>query len=357
MRLHDLRHGAASLMPAAGIDMTVVSETLGHSTLGLTADTYTSVYRHRPAARLAPRSTPATFEDAAPRRVLASGTDSRCGARRRRSSRAAWCQIVPFWLLTYPWWATRLAAMGSGAAAPDIADRLGGVGHERGSTSGRPMRSPAIEHVDDHCNTRHSDERNRKDLIWTLSQWASRRWDNEWSRLAVIQVLVGIHSGCSLMLPTPSPARTGHDIDLAPAVSPTDAIRTPDKDPGWRQEATATTGPLRPAAAHPAPPAGSALPGRRARADVELVYGVDRALRLRSPEPDTGHCPRYKVDRLLAGHVAARLPLTGSGGGGVGPPKERDSLNGGEVAGVVGAVQCVRSQGSSGNTTAPAPGQ
>jgi hypothetical protein len=162
MRLHDLRHGAASLMPAAGIDMTVVSETLGHSTLGLTADTYTSVYRRRPAARLAPRSTPATFEDAAPRRVLASGTDSRCGARRRRSSRAAWCQIVPFWLLTYPWWATRLAATGSGAAAPDIADRLGGVGHERGSTSGRRMKSPAIEYVDDHCNSRHSDERNRK---------------------------------------------------------------------------------------------------------------------------------------------------------------------------------------------------
>lgn len=44
IRLHDLRHGAASLMLAAGVDMKVVSETLGHSTLGLTADTYTSVF-------------------------------------------------------------------------------------------------------------------------------------------------------------------------------------------------------------------------------------------------------------------------------------------------------------------------
>lgn len=40
IRLHDLRHGAASLMLAAGVDLKVVSETLGHSTLGLTADTY-----------------------------------------------------------------------------------------------------------------------------------------------------------------------------------------------------------------------------------------------------------------------------------------------------------------------------
>jgi hypothetical protein len=42
--LHGLRHGAASLMLAAGVDMKVVQETLGHSMLSLTADTYTSVY-------------------------------------------------------------------------------------------------------------------------------------------------------------------------------------------------------------------------------------------------------------------------------------------------------------------------
>lgn len=44
VRLHDLRHGAASLMLAAGVPMKVVQETLGHSSSALTSDTYTSVY-------------------------------------------------------------------------------------------------------------------------------------------------------------------------------------------------------------------------------------------------------------------------------------------------------------------------
>ena len=44
IRLHDLRHGAASLMLAAGVPMKVVQETLGHSSSTLTADTYTSVF-------------------------------------------------------------------------------------------------------------------------------------------------------------------------------------------------------------------------------------------------------------------------------------------------------------------------
>lgn len=40
IRLHDLRHGRASLMLAAGVDMAIVSKVLGHSTIRLTADTY-----------------------------------------------------------------------------------------------------------------------------------------------------------------------------------------------------------------------------------------------------------------------------------------------------------------------------
>jgi integrase len=44
IRLHDLRHGAASLMLAAGIDIKIVQETLGHVTSAYTRDTYTSVY-------------------------------------------------------------------------------------------------------------------------------------------------------------------------------------------------------------------------------------------------------------------------------------------------------------------------
>ncbi|MCW2878006.1 MAG: phage integrase [Sphaerisporangium sp.] len=49
-RLHDLRHCAATLMLAAGIDMKVVSATLGHSQYWFTADTYTSVVPELAAA-------------------------------------------------------------------------------------------------------------------------------------------------------------------------------------------------------------------------------------------------------------------------------------------------------------------
>jgi integrase len=40
VRLHDLRHGAASLRLAAGVNIGLVSKILGHSTIGITADTY-----------------------------------------------------------------------------------------------------------------------------------------------------------------------------------------------------------------------------------------------------------------------------------------------------------------------------
>jgi len=43
IRLHDLRHTATSLALAAGVPLKVVSEQLGHSSLAITADTYTSV--------------------------------------------------------------------------------------------------------------------------------------------------------------------------------------------------------------------------------------------------------------------------------------------------------------------------
>ena len=43
VRLHDLRHGAASLALSAGVDLRVVQDMLGHSSIVLTADTYTSV--------------------------------------------------------------------------------------------------------------------------------------------------------------------------------------------------------------------------------------------------------------------------------------------------------------------------
>jgi integrase len=43
IRLHDLRHGAATLLLAAGHEMKVVQETLGLSSITIAADTYTSV--------------------------------------------------------------------------------------------------------------------------------------------------------------------------------------------------------------------------------------------------------------------------------------------------------------------------
>jgi integrase len=43
IRLHDLRHGTATHGLSAGIDIKVIQEILGHSTVSVTADTYTSV--------------------------------------------------------------------------------------------------------------------------------------------------------------------------------------------------------------------------------------------------------------------------------------------------------------------------
>ncbi len=43
VRLHDLRHCAASLSLAAGLSMKAIQALLGHSSYSLTADTYTSL--------------------------------------------------------------------------------------------------------------------------------------------------------------------------------------------------------------------------------------------------------------------------------------------------------------------------
>ncbi|MBB5082335.1 tyrosine-type recombinase/integrase [Nonomuraea endophytica] len=61
--LHDLRHGAASRMLAAGVDVKIVQETLGHVSSTFTRDTYTSVYPE--LAKTAAESTAALVTTAA----------------------------------------------------------------------------------------------------------------------------------------------------------------------------------------------------------------------------------------------------------------------------------------------------
>lgn len=43
IRVHDLRHGAATSALASGVEMKAVQDMLGHSSITITSDTYTSV--------------------------------------------------------------------------------------------------------------------------------------------------------------------------------------------------------------------------------------------------------------------------------------------------------------------------
>jgi len=43
LRFHDLRHGAASMLLAAGVEPRVISQMLGHATVAFTMDVYTEV--------------------------------------------------------------------------------------------------------------------------------------------------------------------------------------------------------------------------------------------------------------------------------------------------------------------------
>jgi integrase len=62
IRLHDLRHGAATLTLAAGAELKIVQDMLGHTSYAFTADTYTTVL---PAnARKAAESTARLILDA-----------------------------------------------------------------------------------------------------------------------------------------------------------------------------------------------------------------------------------------------------------------------------------------------------
>jgi integrase len=73
IRLHDLRHGAATHALTAGVPLKVVSDMLGHSTTAITSDTYTSVVdeaKHTAAAKIA-----AIFTIAAPQTPAVTDAD------------------------------------------------------------------------------------------------------------------------------------------------------------------------------------------------------------------------------------------------------------------------------------------
>jgi integrase len=70
IRLHDLRHGAASMMLASGLDIALVSKRLGHSSISITADTYSHLLENvdreaadRTAALMAAHRAPKTAGD------------------------------------------------------------------------------------------------------------------------------------------------------------------------------------------------------------------------------------------------------------------------------------------------------
>lgn len=70
IRLHDLRHGSATLSLRAGVDMTVIQRRLGHSSIRVTSDIYTSVLEEveteaaEATVSVVPRSRPTTTPSA-----------------------------------------------------------------------------------------------------------------------------------------------------------------------------------------------------------------------------------------------------------------------------------------------------
>jgi integrase len=80
IRLHDLRHGAATLALAAGADLKTVQALLGHASIVLTADTYTSVLPEL-LANSAEATARLVLAHAAASRADAPAAESRAGPK------------------------------------------------------------------------------------------------------------------------------------------------------------------------------------------------------------------------------------------------------------------------------------
>jgi integrase len=83
VRLHDLRHGAATLMLLAGQELKTIADQLGHSSVVLTADTYLSV-----AVELGLKAA------AAARLVLRAGKSPPGGGSARRRSAPVLAEVT-----------------------------------------------------------------------------------------------------------------------------------------------------------------------------------------------------------------------------------------------------------------------
>jgi integrase len=89
IRLHDLRHGAATILLRAGHDMKVVQETLGLSSITIASDTYTSVLPDL-ARQSAEDAAAIILKAAKPRNQAAGGRFVRHGDDRITPPRDVW---------------------------------------------------------------------------------------------------------------------------------------------------------------------------------------------------------------------------------------------------------------------------
>ncbi|MEU9712910.1 tyrosine-type recombinase/integrase [Streptomyces sp. NPDC047967] len=94
IRLHDLRHGAATLMLAADIDIKIVSDTLGHSDTRITRDIYQSVLPHvgksaaEATAKLVPLQRKAEQEEQARKAATKAERAAKTKAKRKKKAKA-----------------------------------------------------------------------------------------------------------------------------------------------------------------------------------------------------------------------------------------------------------------------------
>ncbi|WP_395295450.1 tyrosine-type recombinase/integrase [Kitasatospora hibisci] len=100
IRGHDLRHGAATLARAGGVDMKVVSEMLGHSSIKITSGTYTSVLPEiaKGAAEAAAKLVPLQRKTEAETRANAAAEAEKAkrkAAKRAKPKRSCSASLTP----------------------------------------------------------------------------------------------------------------------------------------------------------------------------------------------------------------------------------------------------------------------